>query len=235
MFEDCLVESRIENISPSKRWTAVFSIALQITVAAIIVVLPLLHPEQLAFRFDAPKVTLPLIKHLPQHVEVVSSKSNSLVPGNPQPLPQANARLLFHPESSAPSFVQPDLFRMSNSAPITNELPKSSAPSISVVQPKHPSTPLRVSTGVAQGMLLAPIRPVYPPIAKAAHVEGEVVVDAVISRIGSVEQLEVVSGPPMLRQAALEAIRAARYHPYRLNGEATEVQITITVNFRIGA
>jgi protein TonB len=83
-------------------------------------------------------------------------------------------------------------------------------------------------------MLLAPIRPVYPVIAKAAGVQGTVVVEAVISRKGTIESLHVVSGPAMLQNAALDAIRQARYQPYRLNGEPTEVQTTITVNFRIG-
>jgi protein TonB len=82
-------------------------------------------------------------------------------------------------------------------------------------------------------MLLTPIRPVYPAIAKAARVEGSVVVEAVISRMGTIESLRVVSGPTMLQSAALEAIRGAKYQPYRLNGEATEVQTTITVNFRL--
>jgi protein TonB len=83
-------------------------------------------------------------------------------------------------------------------------------------------------------MLLAPIRPVYPAIAKAAHVEGSVVVEAVISRMGTIESLHVVSGPLMLQNAALDAIREARYQPYRLNGQAIDVQTTITVNFRMG-
>ena len=83
-------------------------------------------------------------------------------------------------------------------------------------------------------MLIAPIRPVYPAIAKAAGVQGTVVVEAVISRKGTVESLHVVSGPAMLQQAALDAIREARYQPFRLNGEPTEVQTTITVNFRMG-
>ena len=82
-------------------------------------------------------------------------------------------------------------------------------------------------------MLIAPIRPVYPMIAKAAGVEGSVVVEAVISRDGRIESLHVVSGPPMLQNAAMDAIREARYQPYRLNGEPTEVETRITVNFRM--
>jgi periplasmic protein TonB len=83
-------------------------------------------------------------------------------------------------------------------------------------------------------MLIVPIRPVYPMIAKAARVEGPVVVEAIISRTGTIESLHVVSGPQMLQSAALDAIREARYRPYRLNGEPTEVQTRITVNFRMG-
>jgi protein TonB len=60
-----------------------------------------------------------------------------------------------------------------------------------------------------------------------------VVVSAVISRTGRIESLRVLSGPAMLQTAAMEAIRAARYQPYRLNGEPTEVETTITVNFRL--
>jgi len=83
-------------------------------------------------------------------------------------------------------------------------------------------------------MLLSPITPIYPPIAKAAGVSGTVVVEAIISRSGGIESLSVVSGPPLLREAALNAIRTARYRPYLLNGEPTEIQTTFTVNFRIG-
>jgi protein TonB len=105
-------------------------------------------------------------------------------------------------------------------------------PSVTVAPVKAPAR-INVSTGVLQGMLLAPIHPVYPAIARAAHVEGTVIVEAVISRQGTIESLHVVSGPAMLQNAALDAIRAARYQPYRLNGEPTEVQTTITVNFRM--
>jgi protein TonB len=81
---------------------------------------------------------------------------------------------------------------------------------------------------------MAPIRPVYPIIAKTAGVQGAVIVEAIISKDGRIESLNIVSGPTLLRQAAIDAIREARYQPYRLNGEPTEVQTTITVNFKIG-
>jgi protein TonB len=94
---------------------------------------------------------------------------------------------------------------------------------------------LTLSSGVTAGNLIAPIRPEYPFIAKAAHVEGTVVIDAIISRSGSIESTRVLRGPPMLQAAALTAVRQARYRPFLLNGQPTEVQTTITINFRMGS
>lgn len=83
-------------------------------------------------------------------------------------------------------------------------------------------------------MLLTPIRPIYPEIARAARVSGQVIVEAVISKTGAIESLQAISGPPLLREAALDAIRAARYRPFLLNNQPVEVQTTITVNFSLG-
>jgi protein TonB len=83
-------------------------------------------------------------------------------------------------------------------------------------------------------MLLTPIQPVYPVIARTAGVQGTVVLEATISAAGRIESLQVVSGPPMLRGAARDAVEVARYRPYKLNGQPTEVQTTITVVFRLG-
>jgi protein TonB len=94
---------------------------------------------------------------------------------------------------------------------------------------------LHLSTGVTAGLLLAPIQPAYPAIARAAGVQGTVMLEAVISKAGRIESLHVVSGPPLLRDAALNAVAAARYKPYLLNGEPTEVQTTITVMFKLGS
>ena len=94
--------------------------------------------------------------------------------------------------------------------------------------------PVHISSGVIAGLLIAPIHPIYPPIAKAAHVDGTVIVEALISKSGAIEGLHVLSGPAMLQSAAVEAIRNAHYKPFQLNGSPTEVETTITVNFRIG-
>jgi protein TonB len=107
-------------------------------------------------------------------------------------------------------------------------------PSVTVVR-AQPAAPLRISEGVLEGMLLTPIQPVYPAIARAAGVQGAVVMEAVISKTGRIENLHAISGPPMLRNAALTAVEAARYKPYMLDGEPTEVQTTVTIVFQLGS
>jgi periplasmic protein TonB len=76
---------------------------------------------------------------------------------------------------------------------------------------------------------------VYPPIAKTAGVSGTVVLEAVISKAGTIENLRIVSGPMMLRKAAEDAVRTWRYRPYKLNNEPTEVETTINVIFSLAS
>jgi len=88
-----------------------------------------------------------------------------------------------------------------------------------------------VSAGVAVGLLIQKTPPVYPPIAEASRVSGTVVLHATISATGVVAELRVVSGPAMLQQAALDAVRSWRYRPYLLNGEPVEFETTVNVVF----
>jgi TonB family protein len=83
-------------------------------------------------------------------------------------------------------------------------------------------------------MAISNPEPIYPPIAKAAHVQGTVVLHAIISKTGTIEELAVISGPPMLRACALDTVKQWRYKPYVLNGVPTEVDTTINVNFTFG-
>jgi protein TonB len=105
------------------------------------------------------------------------------------------------------------------------------APAVRVEAPKGPA---RVSSGVVSGLKISGANPTYPPIAKAAHVSGAVVLHAIISKTGTIEHLTAISGPEMLKGAALDAVRTWRYKPYILNNEPTEVETTITVNFNFG-
>ncbi len=92
---------------------------------------------------------------------------------------------------------------------------------------------VRVSQGVSQGLLIHKVQPQYPPLARQARIQGVVVLQALIGKDGSIQNLHVVSGHPMLTNAALEAVKEWRYKPYYLNGEPVEVETTINVNFTL--
>jgi TonB family protein len=98
-----------------------------------------------------------------------------------------------------------------------------------------PSQPVKVPGGVMAGQVLSSPPAVYPPIARAANVSGAVVLHAIIDKNGKVENLQAISGPQMLRMSAIEAVAHWLWQPYLLNGEAVEVDTTVTVNFDLAA
>lgn len=87
---------------------------------------------------------------------------------------------------------------------------------------------------MVQSYAISQPQPVYPAVAKAAHVQGVVVLHALISKQGTIEDLKVISGPPLLTASAIDAVKNWTYRPYILNGEPTEVETTINVNFTFG-
>jgi TonB family protein len=99
--------------------------------------------------------------------------------------------------------------------------------------PPKPRT-ITISANVMQGAIIFKTVPEYPPIAKAAHVSGTVVLQAVIGKDGKIENLHVINGPPMLQQAALDAVKQWMYRPYLLNDEPVEVKTTVNVTFTLG-
>ncbi|HEV2115597.1 MAG TPA: TonB family protein, partial [Terriglobales bacterium] len=102
-----------------------------------------------------------------------------------------------------------------------------------VAVPKVELKRVRVSQGVSQGLLTHKVEPQYPPLAKQAHIQGTVVLHAVIGKDGSVQGLQVVSGHPMLTASAISAVKQWKYKPYMLNGQPVEIDTTITVNFTL--
>jgi protein TonB len=92
----------------------------------------------------------------------------------------------------------------------------------------------KMSEGVMAGALVHQVDPVYPTIARAMHLSGEVRLRAIISTDGSVQHLEILSGSPILARAAEEAVRQWRYRPTKLSGVPVEVETYITVKFILG-
>jgi protein TonB len=104
------------------------------------------------------------------------------------------------------------------------------------IMPPAPTTVvarLRISH-VSEGDLVHKVLPVYPPLARTARIQGQVMLQAVISKQGAIKDLKLLYGHPMLVAAAIEAVRQWRYRPYLLNNEPVEVETQITVNFALG-
>jgi len=101
-----------------------------------------------------------------------------------------------------------------------------------VARPPTPLAPIRVSH-MSEGNLVHKVQPAYPGLARSARIQGAVVLQAVISKAGAIENLKVLAGHPMLVRAAIEAVSQWRYRPYILNNEPVEVETLITVNFSL--
>ena len=99
--------------------------------------------------------------------------------------------------------------------------------------PKEAPKRIRVGGQVQQARLISQPRPIYPALAKQARIQGTVQLQAVIAKDGSVLQLDILSGHPLLLQSAMDAVRQWRYHPVLLNGEPVEVVTTIAVIFTL--
>lgn len=91
----------------------------------------------------------------------------------------------------------------------------------------------RIGGDVMQGELISQVQPVYPTLARTARQQGVVVLDATIGADGTIQGLRVVTGPPLLRQSAVDAVSQWVYRPYRLNGQSVPVRTTVTVTFSL--
>ncbi len=113
----------------------------------------------------------------------------------------------------------------------------SATSNLSAVPRFVPATPqrIRISQGVTKGMCIHRVDPPYPPLARAARVQGDVVLQAIIDKDGNIKDLQLISGHPMLVPPAIEAVKQWRYKPYLLNGNPVEVETTITVIFTLSS
>jgi protein TonB len=239
MFEDSLVESQ-DRIRTKSKWFAIGSFLVQAAILLLLVLYPLFNPLAL------PKQSMErlLIAPAPPRAAAPVEIHHAIAPASAHPLPSLQAQL------QAPTTIPTHIASDSGSAPPPSNLggipggdptgglgafplgPASSP--VVIAKPPAPKHPVTISSGVATGQLISPIRPVYPAIAKTAKIQGTVVIEATISRQGTIENLQVTEGPPMLRQAAIDAVTAARYRPFLLNGEPVEVQTSIHVIFSLG-
>lgn len=241
MFEASLVESSGKLRSKSGRYMWITG-ALNVVIAAVFMLLPLLYPEALPRTALTAMLTAPPPPPAPVRPRAVAAVKPTAIRAVLDPL-TAPSRVptqtsIVHDDAPPPA-VQADVAGLG--ARVNGILGPAGSPGFAapvpvavVAPPPHAAGVAHVSSGVIAGNKLAGSSPVYPAIAKAAHVSGTVVLHAVISRAGTIQSLGVVSGPEMLRSSAVSAVQDWRYRPYLLNGEPTEVDTTITVNFSFG-
>lgn len=236
MFEDSLVESS-GRIRTRSKFYAIGSFVLEAITLAILILIPFVYPAALP-----PRALTSLLVAPPPPPPPPAPATHAIA------RPHAAVQIVQLANLTAPSVI-PNRIVKGDNAPAPPENPGiitgisgSNSGSLFGAMPPLPpmpprveaSGPVRVSSGVAAGRLLTSIQPIYPVIAKAAGIQGTVVIDALISKQGLVEHAHVVSGEPMLAQAALAAVSRARYQPYRLNGQPVEVETTININFVLG-
>ncbi len=241
MFEESLVEST-PLLRTSNRWPALVSLATQVAFVIALIAIPILHPD--VVQLHAPRLSFitlpprPTPPPPPERIHVLTTTASTApsfpttAPTIPRLIPGANAAPDEAPNLT-PTSIMPGA---ATTNPFGTSIPAGPTHTVIAVAstPTRQTGPLHISQGVSAGLLLAPIQPVYPPLARAAHVGGTVIVQAVISKTGHIESAHVISGPAMLQSAAMEAVRNARYRPFLLNGDPTEVDTTISINFNLG-
>lgn len=242
MFEDSLVESA-GRIKTKAAWTTALSFVLQIFLIGVMILIPLIYTEALpkqqlmTFLVAPPPPPPPPPPAAAAPVKVVKVQTE-IVDGalrQPTKIPQ-KIQMIKEDEPPPSAGIAGVVGGVPGGTPggqmggviggIISSTP------VSVPKVATPKT-VRVSGGVIAGNLISQNKPPYPQLAKTARIQGDVVLRAIISKNGTIENLQVVSGHPMLQQAALDAVRQWRYKPYYLNGEPVEVDTTITVKFSL--
>jgi protein TonB len=245
-FSQCLVDGDPESLGRARRLrkkALVISLVLETAMLAILLLWPLIAPGVLVRQFNvtpAPPFhgggnSTPRQAREPMHPPAISVLLACLIcappsipthpsygPGPEPPSVDAGPSSGFGSDSG---FAGPGFTLMGGFD--SGRQPNLARPP----EPAHPSRPLSRGEGVMEAILVHRVQPEYPAIARAAHISGRVQLRAIIGKDGAVRELQVISGNPLLVQAASAAVLQWRYRPTLLNGEPVEVETYITANF----
>lgn len=234
MFTESLCDSRLDH--PSRRWTTLVSFGLQALAVSALLTLPFLSTQSLPQLSFAAHLMVPISQvAMPTQSAQAEPNSGAVAGHYVFVAPDHISRGLPNPDEGA---VAPPNLPFGQSSSSDNAFPlgvpgatgNASVPLLAAAPVAHPP---RVSV-MMEGNLIHRVQPQYPPIAIQTRTQGSVVLRAVISREGNIENLQLLSGHPMLVKAAMDAVRQWHYQPYFLNHEAVEVETQITVNFVLG-
>lgn len=237
MFEDSLMESGGQ-IRTNQKWTTLISTSVQICLVIFLILLPLIFTEalpkgQLTTWLVAPPPpppppppAAPQIQHVQKVSEIVDGALRT-----PSKIPK-KIQMIKEEEAPAATGVTGGVVGGvpgGSANGVIGGIIGSAAPPPKVAAPQK----LRVSSGVADGLKVHDVQPTYPQMARIAHIQGDVVLQATISKNGTIENLHAIQGHPILIQAAMDAVKQWKYKPYILNGEPVEVETTIKVQFHM--
>jgi protein TonB len=233
MFEDATFDSTCSIRTHSRDWMVV-AFSFNASILLSLVLIPLIDPQAL------PQMSLPFyvaappapVQPLPQQPVHPTPAPTQAVDGHflaPRAIP---IEILMVSGPEPPLQIASTSFASDTGAPGSFATALHSPALPRIVHPPA-SGPLRVSSSVVDGLLIRKTMPIYPSLAKAMHMEGTVALEATISKAGTIENLRVVSGPPILRMAAVDAVRSWLYRPYLLNGDPVEVETTVDVIFTL--
>jgi len=238
MFADSMLETSWAQRS-RRSWTTLTSFALEAMVIGLLLLLPLWKTVGL----PAPHtLSTPITLGSPQPAAPQTPRG-----GHASPTPINSVRPIFVAPGRIPRTISTTSGPAAPEAPDAGQvgIPVLGLPgggeglSPSLIIGTRPVMPVRAvptvrvirTSSILEGNLIRRVQPEYPPLAKSIHLQGSVVLAAVISKAGTIDNLQVLSGHPMLVPAAIDAVKQWRYRPYILNNEPIEVQTQITVNF----
>ena len=246
MFSE-LLESVAAKKQTRKGWAVMASAILQSLCLMITFLIPLIYTQALpktranAFLIapapslrpaSPPQDTAPTVRQTARLLEHNILREPTSIPKNiamtqEPPLPP-EAPTDFRADASSS-------FNLLENIPAGPAGPAAPAPPLTPPSPA-PIVPQRIKQGgaVQAAKLIDQPQPIYPVLARQARMQGVVLLHAVVNKNGNVAELQVISGPPLLVRAALDAVRQWRYQPTLLNGEPVEVETTITVSFVLG-
>ncbi len=239
MFSNTLTSSWDER---SRRGlTTLTSLGLQALVVGLLLLLPLLRPMVLPLLHPL-SAPVSLGQPLAQRPAAAPhAGANTVAPSNPADVIWRQPSRLMSVLPAADDDAAPALSgfetgtagqRIGDPHGVQTGPSFGTQPVMPIIAPAPPAAPVRISH-MNEGDLIHKVLPTYPPLARSARIQGTVLLRAMISKQGTIRDLTVLSGHPMLVSAAIEAVRQWRYRPYVLNNDPVEVETQITVTFSL--
>jgi periplasmic protein TonB len=244
MFDDLVISSAHPTLT-HKPWTVALSAILQAVIVGVFILIPLLVTEALPKEMVATWITAPAPPPPPPppapKVEIVKPVQRLIQAGKlmaPTVIPK---KVNIIKEEQPP----PDVGAVGVVGGVPGGMPGGSSGGVlgGIIggtgggpPPPPKATPQRIRVGgnVQQANLIHMVQPQYPEIAKTAHIQGTVILHALIAKDGTIQELQYISGPPLLMRSAMDAVRQWRYRPTLLNGDPVQVDTTISVVFTLG-